>query len=422
MKTDWPKVIRSGSVTVKIYQVPNNGYPQHVISYYLGTRRVRKVITEFAEAKEEAERIAKRLSRGDQEALKLTGTDSLAFVQAQRLLKPLNMPLLAAIEEYVEAKKLGVPLLPAAKLYANRQKAVVARKTVSEIVEEFLQTKRADGMSKAYLIDCDHRLGRFAKDMKVEIGTIDTPTIMAWLRGLKLSGRSQNNFRAQIKSLFLFARSQGYLVKNEPTAAEDLSLAKDRGGEIGIFKSAEFAQLLVADPVKLKVLGKRKYIVPYLILGGFAGLRHAEITRLDWQDINLEEKIVHVSAAKAKTGSRRIVPLCDNAIAWLTPHRETKGRVCPDDETRNAREICRKLKIEWPKNGLRHSYGSYRLAQVKSAPQVALEMGNSPQMVFAHYRQVVTETEAIAWFAISPAHPKNVIQIAQPPAQAALSA
>ena len=158
------------------------------------------------------------------------------------------------------------------------------------------------------------------------------------------------------------------------------------------------------------------------ILGGFAGLRHAEITRLDWQDINLEEKIVHVSAAKAKTGSRRIVPLCDNAIAWLTPYRETKARVCPDDETRNAREICRKLKIEWPKNGLRHSYGSYRLAQVKSAPQVALEMGNSPQMVFAHYRQVVTETEAIAWFAISPAHPKNVIQIEQPPAQAALSA
>ena len=79
MKTDWPKVIRSGSVTVKIYQVPNNGYPQHVISYYLGTRRVRKVITEFAEAKEEAERIAKRLSRGDQEALKLTGTDTLLW-------------------------------------------------------------------------------------------------------------------------------------------------------------------------------------------------------------------------------------------------------------------------------------------------------------------------------------------------------
>ena len=53
-------------------------------------------------------------------------------------------------------------------------------------------------------------------------------------------------------------------------------------------------------------------------------------------------------------------------------------------------------------NGLRHSYASYRLAAVKSADQVALEMGNSPRKLFANYRELVTEEDAQDWFDVSP--------------------
>jgi len=38
------------------------------------------------------------------------------------------------------------------------------------------------------------------------------------------------------------------------------------------------------------------------------------------------------------------------------------------------------MKIEWPRNVLRHSFISYRIATVKSADQVALEAGNSPSI------------------------------------------
>jgi hypothetical protein len=48
------------------------------------------------------------------------------------------------------------------------------------------------------------------------------------------------------------------------------------------------------------------------------------------------------------------------------------------------------------------SFCSYRLADVKSAAQVALEAGNSPQMIFQHYRELVTEKGAKAWFGITP--------------------
>jgi len=41
--------------------------------------------------------------------------------------------------------------------------------------------------------------------------------------------------------------------------------------------------------------------------------------------------------------------------------------------------------------------------------KVALEMGNSPAMIFSNYRQLVTPAQAQAWFAILPEKAANVI-------------
>jgi hypothetical protein len=51
---------------------------------------------------------------------------------------------------------------------------------------------------------------------------------------------------------------------------------------------------------------------------------------------------------------------------------------------------------------LRHSFISYRIADVKSADQVALEAGNSPSIIFKHYRELTTEQQADEWFGILP--------------------
>jgi len=53
-------------------------------------------------------------------------------------------------------------------------------------------------------------------------------------------------------------------------------------------------------------------------------------------------------------------------------------------------------------NALRHSYISYRLAVINDTPKVALECGNSPTMIFKHYRELVEPEMAKAWFEITP--------------------
>jgi hypothetical protein len=58
--------------------------------------------------------------------------------------------------------------------------------------------------------------------------------------------------------------------------------------------------------------------------------------------------------------------------------------------------------VQWKQNALRHSFGSYRLPALNDAPKLALEMGNSPAMIFRHYRELVKPAEAEKFWAIMP--------------------
>ena len=124
------------------------------------------------------------------------------------------------------------------------------------------------------------------------------------------------------------------------------------------------------------------------------------------------------------------MPITDNLAAWLAPYAKPFGRVSSFDNMANQitslvedikhaqKHLAKKTGQDpkdvqvfaWKHNALRHSFVSYRLADVKDAARVALEAGNSPLMVFRNYRQLVTDAQAKAWFAIVPEQSKeNVI-------------
>ena len=49
------------------------------------------------------------------------------------------------------------------------------------------------------------------------------------------------------------------------------------------------------------------------------------------------------------------------------------------------------------------------MALTHDAAKTALEAGNSPQMIFKHYRELVTEDEAKAWFTVLPQGEPNIV-------------
>ncbi|HIL73932.1 MAG TPA: site-specific integrase [Verrucomicrobia bacterium] len=167
---------------------------------------------------------------------------------------------------------------------------------------------------------------------------------------------------------------------------------------IQIFTPTEMRKLLAATSNEF---------LPSIVLGAFAGLRSAEIKRLTWDDIRLAERHIVVGKDKSKTASRRIVPIWENCATWLAPYAGHAGAVWGGGYSQFYAEQKRTAKeagIAWKRNGLRHSYASYRFAQTMDAGRVAGELGNSAVVVHRHYRELVTPKAGEEWFAMKPSH------------------
>ena len=151
--------------------------------------------------------------------------------------------------------------------------------------------------------------------------------------------------------------------------------------------------------------------MPLIVIGGFAGFRHAEIQRLDWEDIDLAEGFIEVKAHKAKTKTRRIVPIKDNLKAFLQPISKKSGKVVTVINTskelgktsaKTADEAKELAALEWKHNALRHTYISARIAECADVSRVADEAGNSPQIIRTNYLKRMRPAAAIEWFGILP--------------------
>jgi integrase len=166
-----------------------------------------------------------------------------------------------------------------------------------------------------------------------------------------------------------------------------------------IFSVDELAALLGA------ATARAPDAVPMLAIGAFAGLREAEIKRLDWAEIDQRRGHIEIKSAKSKSARRRIVEMQPNLRDWLRPYARMNGAVVPVN-SRKKLDLVRKAAglVRWPKNGLRHSFASYRLAATHDAPRVASELGHtSPQMLYSTYRELVLPEEAQRYWKIVPA-------------------
>jgi integrase len=158
-----------------------------------------------------------------------------------------------------------------------------------------------------------------------------------------------------------------------------------------------------------------------LAIGAFAGLREAEIKRLDWAEIDQRRGHIEIKSSKARSARRRIVEMQPNLCDWLRPYAGMTGAVVPVNARKKLDAIRKDAGLtRWPKNGLRHSFASYRLAATHDAPRVASELGHtSPQVLYSTYRELVLPEEAERYWKIAPQSGKaeNVVAftaLAQP--------
>jgi integrase len=388
--------VKFGSAAVPIYRAASGERVRFTISYHRDGKRLRQTFADLAAAKKEALFVAQRIQAGMQHVTDLKPHERDSFKAAEAMLEKSGIPLVAAVEDYLRARELaGTESLAAmAEEYGRHFRKVVRKSSAADVLKEMLKQREQDGASKAYLQLLKTTLNRFTEKFPGDLVNVEAHQIDAWLRSLDVALCTRNSMLRCIKIFLSFARSRNYLPEDRNTAAQNLKIAKVVTDDKDIFKPETMAKLLHHAPPDL---------IPILAIGAFSGIRMAELNRINWSAVDLDRRIIELRAGQAKTGSRRVIPITDNLAAWLEP-LERKGRVVPSVKAhhRAVAAHAAALKIEWPRNVLRHSFISYRIAIVKSADQVALEAGNSPSIIFKNYRELTTEQEAEKWFGILP--------------------
>ena len=404
----FPIVVKRGSSVVKIYRDRKPTGTYYRVAYHIGGKRHRLHFNDLIKATNEAEAKAAQLSRGDIDAAQLTGRDRLVYGRAVEAVREHGAPLDAVALEYSEASKLldGVPLIEAVRFYSRHHGRGITRKSVADAVVAMIAAKTAKGVSAVYLSDLRYRLGVFREAFHCDVNALTPDDLKAFFesRSAGLSARSHNNFLRTIKTFLRFAQNHGWLSKEADLLAR-VEKRSEKATPVEIFTSAQLAALLKKASVE---------IAPCLALGAFAGLRAEEILRLDWADVEKRPGFIEVAAHKAKTATRRIVPISENLARWLAIASRRAERVWRHSKAwffEAVRNVASDANIKWKQNALRHSFISYRLAEIQDVNRVALEAGTSPQMIFRHYRELATPEQARTWFSIAPATSNKVIAI-----------
>lgn len=414
-------------VTVKIYPRPKpngNGFNYQVVDYSSGKRKFISCPTED-EAKKEGKRIAGLIAAGDAKALAMTGEDRQQLVAIRCKLEPLGVDPVVAASEYATVFQMlnGRSLIHAVEDYVRRNPSQREACLLSKAIDELLEARRKDKRSGDHLRDLKVRLEVFSDAFKnYNVGDIGAEQVNTFLRGLDCGGRSRNNYRRAISSLFRFCTfEKKYIAKDHITfTRSEVPRATEDKAEIEIFTPAEVMKLIdAAWHMKAKPGVNKRYtegqgLLPLVVLGAFAGIRTGrEITRQLWSDIHRHEPkmvngemiygYIQITAEKGNTAQNRLIPIQANLAKWLDVCKPTGDRCCTIARPEDAiARLAKRGGVEWKHNGLRHSYISYRVAQTQDVPKVALESGNSPKMIFKNYRKPLPATAAPEWFGITP--------------------
>jgi integrase len=423
----FPVTIRHRSSKAKIY-APAGKFAYYRLAYTVAGKRRMQTFAAYSDARQAGERLVRELANGSQAAglSASQSRDALAAMQrleAFRQSTGRRVSLLAAVSEYVETSaRLTGRTLPEAVDGYLANVASVKRKDIGEAVGEFLETqapltKSAKGqraqLSGKYAYNRQIQLRRFAATFpNTAVCDLGREHLDAFIGSLsELSAKSRNHYRAAVRQFLQWAVRKDFLtVTHRLGEADGLLREHADNGEIEFYTSKEFRALLETAEGSMRAM---------VAIVGLAGLRTAELLRLDWAEVWRVPGHVEITAGKSKTRSRRLVEICPALAAWLEPFRGLTGKVCPITAAsvdviwqQQFLRLCDDAQVSRKRNGLRHGYCSFHFALHSNENLTAAQAGNSPAMIHAHYKGLATKAEAEKWFNVQPAKAENVIHLA----------
>ena len=401
------------------------------VVYYFDTDKQKRWARRFTSEKE-AQEFFNEKNVYDQklgvEANRISPVDKRDLVEAKILLKPLNVSVSNAVLAYAKLTKdletHGVSLTQAIEEYKSLVKLKERSVRLDFAADRYYYSLLKKDLSEEYVYTVERALQRFMESFGKDkiVALISAKEIFQWLINLKkreyaesdiltVGGRpmkvfkdgerdigiyGRNEYRRILYSFFKYCKMQDWLDNNP---VEKVEAWRIRGKTPKIFTPEEVRKILDSTPPKSEIRA-------YVAISAFTGIINAEMQRLTWDKIKLEDREIILDSEITKTASRRVVKIPENLAKWLEPYvwdLGTKKKIL----TRRKVPVLNKLheslgKGNWIKNGLRHSAATYYLALTKNAYLTAEQMGHAVDVLKQNYNGLARERDAIKYFEILP--------------------
>lgn len=335
-------------------------------------------------------RKAKRLLNDAEAQRRTAGEIWVGLNDAQRL---------EVVGVLAKCRERGVTLgdVWTAYLAGTNKPVQMARLTLREAIARTLAAKEAENCRPRYVKAMGKYLRAFARGREeMAVADVTLQTVQDWFAGRNETPKRTVGSIGVISSMFTVCVDAGFLNANP--------CHKFRRPRVDYGRPTIFTP----EQVRTAADHVHRYFPRHLgwfALTTFAGVRPEEVQKLHWSAFNEQAGTITIDAEQSKVRQRRIVHLEPAAVAWV---REAKRIACPLDlterENGKARKaLCEKLGLSvWPQDVLRHTAASHWLALKRDAAAVALELGTSVEILMRHYRELVPDSQAQAFWQIFP--------------------
>jgi integrase len=283
--------------------------------------------------------------------------------------------------------------------------------TLGEAYDTFIAEKKAIRLAPKSLLWYKSGVGQFVSERtKALVSSVTREEVTGWLSNPEWSPRTFNARRAGLQIFFGWCKGLKYLSENPVDSIERISERRmpDLDKAPAVLSLCQCGRLLKVT------LESDPGLVPFVAVCLFAGLRpEREAGKLSRDD--LRDGHIHVLGAHAKDRQRRHVPIHPILQAWLN----LGGDFNPTnlrrrfEAVREAAGLIQREKVEgkarkqivasgWVQDCLRHTFASHYLP-VFGGEQTIKAMGHGDyDMLFGHYRAMVTPQDAAAFWMLTP--------------------
>ncbi len=213
------------------------------------------------------------------------------------------------------------------------------------------------------------------------------------------SNKTWTNRRGYLTRFFSFCVEEGWLERNPALQVRKYTKREHAQPAPKILRAEEARKLMEAAE---NFAGGR--LVPYLVLTLFCGIRptakKGEVGKLNPEQINLARGEIHLQRHQTKTHKPRVIKLQPNVVSWLQTYPPSEWPII----CRNFRKVLATFRSQnpWGYDVLRHTFASMLVGRTRSVADAALQAGNTENVIWGNYLNLVSKNEAASFWRILP--------------------